>query len=159
MVGLGVIALLTLATVWYGLMVKVKALRAAQRMADNGFRMRHDWIPLLVERVQAAGPPQGGVVEKLIAQRSEARLERDIKAAFKKEERLEAALKQVMKEGQKVEALGKDLGWLEARTELQKTTEAIGEALEQVERARGVLAAELLRFPARLFRGVVKRYL
>ncbi len=156
MVGLGVVALLALAAVWYGLVVKVNALRAAERVVQEGFRTRHDLIPLLVETEGAGGAPQSKIVERLVVQRSEARLARTMQMALEKEEALEASLKQVIKEGQKIEALKKNLGWLEARTELQKTTKVIEEALEHYERARGVLATELLRFPARIFRGVAR---
>lgn len=161
--GVGVVAVVVLAltAVWYGLFVKVKTLKTRQSTLQNHFRARHDLIPLLVESYGAASSAQGvsKVVERLVEERKKARLAKGIKDVLKREEELEVGLKQLVKEGQKIESLKKDIGWLEARTELQKITEGMGEALEEYERARGALAAQSLRFPARLFRGYAKKYL
>lgn len=160
LIGLGLLLMLGLVTIWHGLWVKVKALRAAEQVAMKGFHIRHDLIPLLVERYEATCHGARSVaVKKLVAERGEVRLERNMKKRLKREEALEASLKQLVKEGKKAEALEKDVGWLEARTELQKITVELGGALEQIECLRGGLAAESLRFPSWLFRPYTKRYL
>lgn len=155
--GIALVLLLGMGGVWYGLFIKVKALRVQRSLVEKHFAERNDLLPLLVEAYRRGGDAK--TLERLITHRQAARLTKSFAERLKHEQAIEETLKNFIKEARNIEDLKKDLIWLEARTELQKTTKVIGEALEHYERARGALAAQSLRFPARLFRGVVKRYL
>ena len=86
---------------------------------------RRDLIPYLLESFRATGSDE--TVQSLIDLRAQARNAKTFEDTFHEEGNLEQVLTAFLEKYTKDETLNKDLGWLEARTEIQKLTEQIKE--------------------------------
>lgn len=126
LVGVGVLIALSVLWVWHYLFRKINELDALETSLLIQFEERRDILPYLLESYRSLEPKCSPFFEKIVTQRGEVRNSKAFASIREKERLMDAYLNEFFKETKGNVFLEKDIGWLEARTELQKNGSTIG---------------------------------
>ena len=124
-VGLG--ALLVLGVLWsfHYVSRQIKILRQVEQELTTLFEDRRDILPYLLESYRTIVPSISGRFQEIIDQRATARNSQEFRSLWLAEEKLERIVGQFLNENNVDSSLGKDIGWLEAKRDVEKLDEAI----------------------------------
>lgn len=154
----GGIVLLGVALFWVRSRLKhqVKNLKKIEKELSEVLEDRRDVIPYLIESYREVVNQPADQIQAVIEKRAETRDAREFKTMWNKEQELEALLEGLFNQTRSNQALEGDIGWLEARTEIQKTWEEVNEKETHYQKLTQSLQAQSKRFPYSIFRSVVK---
>lgn len=152
----GVVVLLLVGLAWVADHVRrqIKQLREIEKAVSTQLEYRRDTLPYLIESYRTVVEHPSDRIQAIIAKRAEAREAREFLNQWEKEEELEALLNGLFEETQENQALASDIGWLEARTEIQKAWSEINEKEEHYTSLQHHLQQKLKKFPFILFKGM-----
>ncbi|MBT5015967.1 hypothetical protein HN748_02250 [Candidatus Peregrinibacteria bacterium] len=155
----GIIVLLTLGTswVWNNLVRQVKEFKNLQNDLRETLAHRQDTIPYLVESYRNVEAQANNQLDQVVLQRAVVREERDFEESFRKERALTEQLQDLFEGTRNNARLQKDIGWLEARTEIQKIGEAVTEHTQKYKDLRLYISDKLTTFPYVIFKTAVEK--
>lgn len=153
-IGLGLSLLLLLGLVWVfdHLRKQHHELEKLQGEILHHAEQRRDTIPYLVESYRGVLGMLPTVAGELITMRAEAREARGFHGVWQKEEELESLLETLWEEAMPKKELASDIGWLEARTDIEKETDTINTKEEHYLRGKVRLDNKLQKFPFIVYR-------
>lgn len=157
LVGMGVLIALSVLWVWHYLFRKMNELDALETNLLIQFEERRDVLPYLLESYRSLEPKCSSFFKKIVTQRAEARNSKAFASIREKERLMDAYLNEFFKETQGNVLLEKDIGWLEARTELQKMEVQLAQSLDRHQELINYLKEKKGRFPTLLFSRLIRR--
>jgi hypothetical protein len=151
---IGTLVLLGLGTswVWNSLVRQLKELKKVEDELDEVLSHRQDTIPYLIESYRGVVPQGNPYLNDLIVQRDQIRSTRDFSERLKQEEILTAQLNELFEKTAQNQILQRDIGWLEARTEIQKIVEEVGARKNRYHDLHIYIQDKLGQFPYLLFK-------
>lgn len=150
-IGVGIVGIAGLAWAWDHLYRLKTHKEVLQSQVLAHAEQRRDTLPYLLES-QWGVHPRTEAENAVVHKRAEARDAKDFNAIWKCEEELEALLEELWTKTQGDAALKKDLGWMEAKTDILQETEALNDLEEKYLRAKLALEVKLQKFPFMVFR-------
>lgn len=151
-IGLAVLLLIGLVWVFDHLRKQHHELKKLQEEILHHAEQRRDTIPYLLESYRSVLGTLPTVAGELITMRAEAREARGFHGVWQKEEELESLLETLWEETTVKKELGSDIGWLEARTDIEKETDTINTKEEHYLRGKVRLDNRLQKFPFVVYR-------
>ena len=142
--------------VWNNLVHQIKKLKQLQTKLNEILTHRLDTIPYLVESYRLVENQANRALDQLIIQRTVTREEKKFEERFKKEKALGAQLNDFFEATKQNGRLQKDIGWLEARTEIQKIGETIEEHFINYRDLRLYVTDKMQTFPYVIFQRLLK---
>jgi hypothetical protein len=148
-IGFGLLLLLLIGLVWMfdHLRKQRHELEKLQGEILHHAEQRRDTLPYLLESYRGVLGTLPTVAGELIAVRAEAREARGFHGVWQKEEELESLLETLWEETMVKKELTSDIGWLEARTDIEKETDTINGKEEHYLRGKVHLNNKLQKFP------------
>jgi len=158
-VGAAVILMALFVWFWNHTVRQVHGLKALEKELAKIWEDRRDIIPFLVESYRGVVQSPSGVVQEIIDKRAEARNAKKFATLWRKEQELEDLLFKLFSEGRKNDTLKKDIGWLEARTEIESMNDPIEKNERRYEELQKYLRGKSQQPPYMIFGGYIKRNL
>jgi hypothetical protein len=153
----GLVLLLLLGLGWmrHYLLQKMQALTTVESDLMALFEDRRDVLPFLLESYRAVEPKVKPVFKQIVTQRAEARNSKEFQMIWQKEQKLEELVGKLFVALDGHTTLEKDIGWLEAKHDIQKKGEQIHDQLDRRHVLNDYLQEKKRQFPY----GLVGRFM
>lgn len=150
----GSLIILSLGTswVWNNLVRQLKELSYLKDELDEGFAHRRDTIPYLVESYRGVVLQNNPAILDLIQERARIYELKSFGDRLKEEEILTASLNNLFEKTRQNGSLQHDIGWLEARTEIQKIAEEVVVRQQRYSDLHLYISNKIQEFPYVLFK-------
>lgn len=158
LIGLAFLTIIGISWVWSHLIQQVKELRSIENDLSKVFDHRRDAIPYLIESFRVTTKQSPVALATVIQARAETRDSKEFKVLWEKEQALEKSLENLFNEAREHQGLQKDIGWLEAKTEIQEASEEVGEHESRYNDLRAYIEKKLQKFPYAIFKKVLRSH-
>lgn len=150
----GSLIILSLGTswVWNNLVRQVKELSHLKNELDEAFARRRDTIPYLIESYRGVISQNNPTISELIKERAHIYELKSFGDRLKEEEVLTASLNGFFEKTRQNSALQHDIGWLEARTEIQKVAKEVFDRQQRYNDLHLYISNKIEEFPYVLFK-------
>ncbi len=157
----GAIVLLALGTswVWHNLVRQFKELLHLESELKEVLSHRQDTIPYLIESYQNAVTQPNPHITEIISQRAIVRESKSFDERFKQEKVLNEMLDKFFEKTMQNQLLQRDIGWLEARTEIQGIAENVVTHQKRYQDLRIYISDKLEQFPYMIFKTALEKKL
>lgn len=150
--GVAVLVLAGFAWTYEYLRRERRQLKDLEKEIFQHWERRRDTIPYAIESYRGVVAAASFSFESLIQKRAEAREARGFHRTWQKEEELEAMLEEWLEQAKGQPALGADIGWLEALSDIQQENEAINRKEGDYLKKKVVFENRLQKFPFMVFK-------
>ena len=138
-------------------MQQLKELRALEKELAVVLEDRRDTIPYLIESYRGVVKEDPKNLKLIVARRADSRNSKEFKVMWEMEQALEEELEKLFKATGTHQGLQKDMGWLEAHTEIQKYSKIVADHEGRYNDLLAFLEGKTKKFPYLIFKTYVEK--